>query len=182
MNEPYCCIFTNDDEKANAYVSGLQADLNFHGDQLVDINAMYIAGAVIGQLPFTFLFPMFPMNYTIPALEVGWGIFTLLQYRAESFSELMAYRFFVGIFEVSCICDRTEILNKVVLIICIGCILSRSPLCVRSLVPWGRAWASRRRILCWSDVGNSHCRTDSKRSFLPPQRSGRFGRLEVRIM
>jgi hypothetical protein len=44
---------------------------------------------------------MFPMNYTIPALEVGWGIFTLLQYRAESFSELMAYRFFVGIFEVS---------------------------------------------------------------------------------
>ena len=62
---------------------------------------MYIAGAVIGQLPFTFLFPMFPMNYTIPALEVGWGIFTLLQYRAESFSELMAYRFFVGIFEVS---------------------------------------------------------------------------------
>jgi hypothetical protein len=62
---------------------------------------MYITGAVIGQLPFTFLFPMFPMNYTIPALEIGWGIFTLLQYRAESFSELMAYRFFVGIFEVN---------------------------------------------------------------------------------
>jgi len=62
---------------------------------------MYVAGAVIGQLPFTFLFPMFPMNYTIPALEMGWGIFTLLQYRSESFSELMAYRFFVGIFEVN---------------------------------------------------------------------------------
>jgi hypothetical protein len=89
------------DEQDNAYVSGLQEDLNFHSNQLVDLNSMYIAGAVIGQLPFTFLFPMFPMNYTIPALEVGWGIFTLLQYRAESFSELMAYRFFVGIFEVS---------------------------------------------------------------------------------
>jgi hypothetical protein len=62
---------------------------------------MYITGAVIGQLPFTFLFPMFPMNYTIPALEIGWGIFTLLQYRTESFEELMAYRFFVGLFEVS---------------------------------------------------------------------------------
>ncbi|KAN0114445.1 MFS general substrate transporter [Hyaloscypha variabilis] len=85
----------------NAYVSGLQEDLNFHSNQLVDLNSMYIAGAVIGQLPFTFLFPMFPMNYTIPALEVGWGIFTLLQYRAESFSELMAYRFFVGIFEAA---------------------------------------------------------------------------------
>lgn len=62
---------------------------------------MYTAGAVIGQLPFTFLFPMFPMNYTIPALEIGWGIFTLLQYRAQGYAELMAYRFFVGIFEVS---------------------------------------------------------------------------------
>jgi hypothetical protein len=84
----------------NAYVSGLQEDLHFNKDQLVNVNAMYIAGAVIGQLPFTFLFPMFPMNYTVPALEVGWGIFTLLQYRTQGYSELMAYRFFVGIFEV----------------------------------------------------------------------------------
>ena len=64
---------------------------------------MYIAGAVIGQLPFTFIFPMFPMNYTIPALEAGWGIFTLLQYRSQSYGELMDYSFFVGIFEVSCV-------------------------------------------------------------------------------
>lgn len=61
---------------------------------------MYTTGAVIGQLPFTFLFPMFPMNYTIPVLEVGWGIFTLLQYRTAGYSELLAYRFFVGLFEV----------------------------------------------------------------------------------
>ncbi len=84
----------------NAYVSGMKQDLHFNGNELVNLNAIYIAGAVIGQLPFTFLFPMFKMNYTIPALETGWGIFTLLQYRAQGFSELMAYRFFVGIFEV----------------------------------------------------------------------------------
>lgn len=86
----------------NAYVSGLQEELNFNKNQLVNLNAMYVTGAVIGQLPFTFIFPKFPMNYTIPALEVGWGIFTLLQYRTQSFAELMAYRFFVGLFEVSC--------------------------------------------------------------------------------
>jgi hypothetical protein len=85
----------------NAYVSGLKEDLGFEGNQLVNLNAMYTAGAVIGQLPFTFLFPMFPMNYTIPLLEAGWGIFTLLQFRTESYAELMAYRFLVGIFEVS---------------------------------------------------------------------------------
>jgi hypothetical protein len=49
------------------------------------------------------------MNYTIPALEVGWGIFTLLQYRAQGYSELMAYRFFVGIFEAS---DTSEALSS----------------------------------------------------------------------
>lgn len=62
---------------------------------------MYTAGAVIGQLPFTFLFPMFPMHYIIPALEAGWGIFTLLQFRTQGYAELMTYRFFVGIFEAS---------------------------------------------------------------------------------
>lgn len=84
----------------NAYVSGLKEDLGFNGNQLVSLNSMYVAGAVIGQLPFTFIFPMFPMNYTIPGLEIGWGIFTLLQYRTQTFGELMAYRFLVGIFEV----------------------------------------------------------------------------------
>lgn len=82
-------------------MSGLKEDLGFEKNQLVNLQAMYTAGAVIGQLPFTFLFPMFPMNYTIPALEAGWGIFTLLQFRTQSYAELMAYRFLVGIFEVS---------------------------------------------------------------------------------
>ncbi|KFY51355.1 hypothetical protein V496_08855 [Pseudogymnoascus sp. VKM F-4515 (FW-2607)] len=85
----------------NAYVSGLKEDLGFKSNELVNLNAMYIAGAVIGQLPFTFIFPMFPMNYTIPALEAGWGIFTLLQFRAQGYAELMTYRFFVGIFEAA---------------------------------------------------------------------------------
>jgi hypothetical protein len=98
-------VMNSNSEADNAYVSGLKEDLKFNANQLVNVNAMYIAGAVIGQLPFTFLFPMFPMNYTIPALEVGWGTFTLLQYRAQGYGELMAYRFFVGIFEV---CGRIE--------------------------------------------------------------------------
>ncbi|PGH27886.1 hypothetical protein AJ80_00436 [Polytolypa hystricis UAMH7299] len=85
----------------NAYVAGLQKDLGFYGDELVNLNAMYTAGAVIGQLPFMFLFPMIPMNWTIPALEFGWGIFTLLQYRTQGYAELMAYRFLVGIFEAA---------------------------------------------------------------------------------
>jgi hypothetical protein len=38
------------------------------------------------------------MNWTISGLEIGWGIFTLLQYRTQSFGELRAYRFLVVLF------------------------------------------------------------------------------------
>ena len=40
------------------------------------------------------------MNYLIPGLEIRWGIFTLVQYRTQSYAELMAYRFMIGLFEV----------------------------------------------------------------------------------
>lgn len=86
----------------NAYVSGLKEDLGFYGNELVHLQTNYILGAVLGQLPFMLLFTRVPMYYLIPALDILWGIFTLLQYRAQSYAELMAYRFCVGLFEVSC--------------------------------------------------------------------------------
>ncbi|KAL4966876.1 putative MFS transporter Seo1 [Aspergillus stella-maris] len=85
----------------NAYVSGLQEDLNLHGNELVEMQTMYTVGAVVGQIPFAYLFTKFPMSWVIPFLDIMWGVFTLLQYRATSFSEMMAYRFFVGWFEAA---------------------------------------------------------------------------------
>jgi hypothetical protein len=41
------------------------------------------------------------MYYLIPFLDISWGIFTLLQYRVNSFAELAAYRFLVGWFEAA---------------------------------------------------------------------------------
>ncbi|KAF7588602.1 MFS transporter (Seo1), partial [Aspergillus hancockii] len=84
----------------NAYVSGLKEDLNLHGNELVHLQTMYTVGAVVGQLPFAYLFTRFPMSWLIPFMDIMWGVFTLLQYRATSYSELMAYRFMVGWFEV----------------------------------------------------------------------------------
>jgi len=62
---------------------------------------MYTVGAVVGQIPFMFLFTYVPMYWTIPALDIMWGVFTLLQYRSQSFAELAAYRFLVGWFEAA---------------------------------------------------------------------------------
>lgn len=84
----------------NAYVSGLKEDPGFHGNELVKLQTMYTIGAVLGQLPFAYLFTKLPMSWVIPFMDVAWGIFTLVQYRATSFAELAAYRFLVGWFEV----------------------------------------------------------------------------------
>lgn len=62
---------------------------------------MYILGAVLGQIPFMYLFTRVPMHYLIPFLDVFWGLFTLLQYRVNSYAELAAYRFLVGWFEAA---------------------------------------------------------------------------------
>ncbi|KAJ5666905.1 hypothetical protein N7462_011314, partial [Penicillium macrosclerotiorum] len=85
----------------NAYVSGLKEDLGLHGNELVQLQTMYTIGAVIGQLPFAYLFTKLPMSWIIPFMDVAWGIFTLVQYRATSYAELAAYRFLVGWFEAA---------------------------------------------------------------------------------
>ncbi|KAI1083862.1 major facilitator superfamily transporter [Whalleya microplaca] len=85
----------------NAYVAGLKEDLGFKGNELVQLQTFYVVGAVVGQIPFMFLFTYIPMHFLIPVLDVTWGIFTLLQFRAASFAELAAYRFLVGWFEAA---------------------------------------------------------------------------------
>ncbi|OAA65859.1 Major facilitator superfamily domain, general substrate transporter [Niveomyces insectorum RCEF 264] len=85
----------------NAYVSGMSDDLHFNGNQLVQFQTIFVVGNVVGLLPFMYLFPRVPMHYLVPSLDLAWGIFTLLQYRAQSYGEIMAYRFMVSIFEAS---------------------------------------------------------------------------------
>ncbi|KAL7620200.1 MFS transporter (Seo1) [Parahypoxylon ruwenzoriense] len=83
----------------NAYVAGMKEELGFYGNELIQLQTIYIVGAVLGQIPFLFLFTYLPMYWVLPGMDVFWGIFTLLQFRANSYAEMMAYRFFVGWFE-----------------------------------------------------------------------------------
>ncbi|KAK8060933.1 major facilitator superfamily transporter, partial [Apiospora saccharicola] len=85
----------------NAYVAGMKEDLGFHGNELVQLQTLYIVGAVVGQLPFLFLFTYVPLNILIPFMDVCWGVFTLLQFRVTGFAEIAAYRFLVGFFEAA---------------------------------------------------------------------------------
>jgi hypothetical protein len=81
----------------NAYVSGMKEDLGFYGNQFVQLQTVYTVAHTVFMIPLTLLAAKY--RNVIPACDLMWGIFTLPQYRAQSFGELAAYRFMVGAFE-----------------------------------------------------------------------------------
>ncbi|KAJ4245035.1 MFS transporter (Seo1) [Fusarium torreyae] len=83
----------------NAYVSGLKEELGFEGNELVQLQTVFTVATVVAQLPAPFLFTRVPLHILMPTMEVLWGVFNLVQYRANSFSQLVAFRLMVGIFE-----------------------------------------------------------------------------------
>jgi|SRR5690242_2077966 len=42
-----------------------------------------------------------PIHWLIPACDIAWGVFTLLQFRVNTYAELAAYRFLIGWFEAA---------------------------------------------------------------------------------
>lgn len=109
--------------------------MGFHGNELVHLQTIYTVGAVVGQIPFAWLFTKIRMHWLLPGMDMAWGVFTLLQYRSQGYSELMAYRFLIGFFEVcSEILDFCSIF--LMLINLTECLFPRSPLRFWRMVPW----------------------------------------------
>ena len=48
------------------------------------------------QIPLTLLMTRVPVTYFLPAADLLWGVFTLVQYQASSVNQLYAFRFFIG--------------------------------------------------------------------------------------
>jgi hypothetical protein len=84
----------------NAYVSGMKEDLNLGGNDLSHLQSALLIGNCLGQVPFAYFFPKLPLHIVIPTLDLCWGIFNLLQFKATGLSSLIAYRFLIGLFEV----------------------------------------------------------------------------------
>lgn len=78
----------------------MKEELGFYGNQLVQLQTVFTVASVAGQFPFAYLFTKVPLHIPIPTMEMLWGVFNMLQYRANSFAELVAYRLMVVIFEV----------------------------------------------------------------------------------
>ena len=93
----YWTKFIDQGNLTNAYISGMKEDFGFYGNELVQLQTVYNVSYTVFMIPITLLSVKY--RNVIPACELMWGIFTLLQYRANSFTELAVYRFFVGAFE-----------------------------------------------------------------------------------
>ncbi|KAF3390692.1 Pantothenate transporter liz1 [Talaromyces pinophilus] len=83
----------------NAYLSGMEEDLEMFGNQLVTSTSIFTVGYVIGQVPFNLLLTRVSPRWVIPSLEVGWGMAVICMSSVKSYQALYVLRFLVGIFE-----------------------------------------------------------------------------------
>ncbi|KAH8698530.1 major facilitator superfamily domain-containing protein [Talaromyces proteolyticus] len=83
----------------NAYLSGMEEDLEMYGNQLVTSTSIFTVGYVIGQIPSNLLLTRLSPRWVIPSLEVGWGIAVMCMSSVKSYQALYALRFLVGLFE-----------------------------------------------------------------------------------
>ncbi|ODN98049.1 hypothetical protein I350_07691 [Cryptococcus amylolentus CBS 6273] len=84
---------------ATAFVSGMKEDLDMYQNQYTTATTMWTVGYCIGQIPSNIILLYVSPRYWIPALEIVWGLCTLLTYRVSNYRSLYALRFFVGLAE-----------------------------------------------------------------------------------
>ncbi|KAK9350242.1 major facilitator superfamily domain-containing protein [Lipomyces doorenjongii] len=96
----------------NAYVSGMQDDLQLYGNRLSYLNAIYWVGTIAFQIPSNAILTVVPAEYYIPAFEIMWGMFTLGTAFVKDYNQLMVMRFFVGVTSTPCWIGNVHIINS----------------------------------------------------------------------
>lgn len=86
---------------ANAYVSGMQEDLNMHGNEYTYAVTAYTCAYAVMQIPSTLIIQRIRPSIWLALMEIGWGTWTFAQAGLRNSSQLYAFRFLVGLFESS---------------------------------------------------------------------------------
>lgn len=86
---------------ANAYVSGMQEDLNMYGNEYTYAGSVYTIAYAVMQIPSTLIIQKVPPSLWLACMEVCWGVFTFAQAGMKNVGQLYAFRFLVGLFESS---------------------------------------------------------------------------------
>ncbi|KAK9453358.1 major facilitator superfamily domain-containing protein [Dipodascopsis uninucleata] len=97
---------------SNAYVAGMDTDLELTGDRLNYANAMYYVGYCLFQIPSNIVLTKLRAEYYLPAAEVTWGVFTLAIAFVKNYPQLMVMRFFIGLSSTACYVGNVHIVNS----------------------------------------------------------------------
>ncbi|KAI8070877.1 major facilitator superfamily domain-containing protein [Gongronella butleri] len=95
-------IFVNFVDKAMlsvAAVNGLITDLKLVGDQYSWISAIVYLGYLVYQVPNNYLMQRLPLAKYMGALLILWGIVVMATAFGNTFQQMMALRFLLGLFE-----------------------------------------------------------------------------------
>ncbi|ABN66021.2 Pantothenate transporter FEN2 (Fenpropimorph resistance protein 2) [Scheffersomyces stipitis CBS 6054] len=100
----YCCLmywvnYLDRANLANAYVSGMQVDLNMKGNEFNLINTCFNVGYIVALVPHNLVLLRVRPRYWLSFCMLVWGVLTLSLYKATSFKQMCAIRFFVAVFE-----------------------------------------------------------------------------------
>ncbi|KAK7431269.1 hypothetical protein QQZ08_002040 [Neonectria magnoliae] len=86
---------------ANAYISGMQEDLEMWGNEYTYAQTAYTCAYAVMQIPSTLIVQKIRPSLWLAFTEVAWGIFTFAQAGTRNVGALYAFRFLVGFFESS---------------------------------------------------------------------------------
>ncbi|OAA56405.1 Major facilitator superfamily domain, general substrate transporter [Cordyceps fumosorosea ARSEF 2679] len=83
----------------NAWLTGMQTDLKFKGNELNWFTTYFSVGVIIGAPISTCMLTVIQPRFWLPFCTMGWSFFVLFMYKAENAATLYALRFCCGLFE-----------------------------------------------------------------------------------
>ncbi|CAK7202128.1 hypothetical protein SEUCBS139899_004848 [Sporothrix eucalyptigena] len=90
-----------------AYVSGMEEELSFYGNQIVNATSFYTMCSCLALWPMQLIMTRVSPRYFVPAIELAWALATFGQSQMHTAPQLYALRSLIGIFEsahFSCMC------------------------------------------------------------------------------
>ncbi|KAI9265000.1 major facilitator superfamily domain-containing protein [Phascolomyces articulosus] len=84
---------------SNAYISGMEEDLNIQGKQYNWMTVLFWAGYLLMQIPSNIILSRFRPSCYLPFLEIIWCILTLSMACVQSVTAVYCIRFLLGAFE-----------------------------------------------------------------------------------
>lgn len=102
----FCCVtyffnYLDRSNLTNAYVSGMEEELAFKGNQLTVINTIFTVGYILGQVPSNLALTYLPPRIFFPSMVLLWGGLTMITAAVHNPQGIMAIRFFLGLAEAS---------------------------------------------------------------------------------